>query len=361
MSIEDEDISLVTNMGIYNGIGRYASELRRILLPVLPKLKLYSISYFQDGLIPGAQSISRRYAKNYLQVPLTNMENMRYVKERKILKDRNLHFLGSDYSLASESQNSIITAHEFYYTFGDILLSNDGITILKELFYNYGEFKLGRQLRAVKYVVTPSHYAANQIRERFGITPTVIHETVDRNLFHPRRRNEARKSLCLPMDKILLLNVSGAGANKNLHTLSRILDRLPNDFALLKINHAVKGRHIINLGKIKDSDYPLYFSAADMYLNTSINEGFCLPLLESLSCGLPVISNCRATAEEIIGQSGLYVNNPIDPDEYVERITSSVDRSLLEELSAKALTRSNLFSDRNARLSYLNLYERAFT
>lgn len=46
---------------------------------------------------------------------------------------------------------------------------------------------------------------------------------------------------------------------------------------------------------------PSLFNAADIYLHTSEYEGFGLPVLEMMACGVPVVVNNKASIPEIVG------------------------------------------------------------
>jgi glycosyltransferase involved in cell wall biosynthesis len=52
------------------------------------------------------------------------------------------------------------------------------------------------------------------------------------------------------------------------------------------------------LGRIPEEDLPILYSGAKWYINVSFEEGFGLPLLESMACGIPsVVSNIPAHKE----------------------------------------------------------------
>lgn len=358
--LEDQEVNLITNMGISTGIGRYASELERILSPLLPKLKLYSLNYFQNSTLPNSTSISHYFANNLFQVPIVNWRNTRRAKKEKIFEDSNLHLLGADYSLVNESKHAIMTVHEFYFLVRDLLYSNDLKEAMRDLGYNYGLLRLRKYARLAKRLVSPSYYTASQVKSHLGVNPVVIHETVDKARFHLRDKAHVRNRLGLPQEKLLILNVSGGGSNKNLRTLSKIANMLPPNFLLVKINHPLKSANTIDVGMVDDSIYPYYFSASDIYLNTSINEGFCLPLIESMSSGLPIVTNRKATAEEILSRSGVYVGDPLDPEGYLEQIVTISDLRELKQLADSVQERCEAFSDEVARHKLMQLYKDAF-
>jgi glycosyltransferase involved in cell wall biosynthesis len=63
-----------------------------------------------------------------------------------------------------------------------------------------------------------------------------------------------------------------------------------------------------------------YYSLADVFLITSISESVPLTLLESLSCGTPVVSTDVGIAKKILGQKNGFVIESREPQEFKEKI-----------------------------------------
>jgi len=61
---------------------------------------------------------------------------------------------------------------------------------------------------------------------------------------------------------------------------------------------------VIEVGFVADEDMPKYYSLADIYVSTSLLEGFGLPIIESLACGTPVVAFRGGSVAEIIGPGG---------------------------------------------------------
>lgn len=114
------------------------------------------------------------------------------------------------------------------------------------------------------------------------------------------------------------------------------------------------------MGYVNDDIYPLFFNASDIYLNVSTNEGFNIPLIESLKSSLPVVSNRCATSFELLGDSGIYLNNPRDPKQYLEMIVYLLDDKIHKYYSTLSYIRSLIFSDDAIREKYLKIYSEIF-
>ncbi|MBI3335413.1 MAG: glycosyltransferase family 4 protein [Candidatus Portnoybacteria bacterium] len=88
----------------------------------------------------------------------------------------------------------------------------------------------------------------------------------------------------------------------------------------------------------------LYYSARALVL-LSDYEGFGLPVLEALSCGLPVVITKRGSLPEVAGEAALYVSNPRDIDEITRRLLKILtDGNLRRSLKSKGLKQAQQFS-----------------
>lgn len=88
----------------------------------------------------------------------------------------------------------------------------------------------------------------------------------------------------------------------------------------------------------------------------SLFEGFGLPPLEAMACGVPVITSSTSSLPEVVGDAALLVN-PYDEDEIVKalvRITN--DAELRKTLRARGLERVKQFTWRSSAERTLALY-----
>ena len=56
-------------------------------------------------------------------------------------------------------------------------------------------------------------------------------------------------------------------------------------------------------------------ASADMLVFPSIYEGFGLPPLEAMACGVPVITSRRASLPEVVGDAALLLEDPLEAEE----------------------------------------------
>jgi glycosyltransferase involved in cell wall biosynthesis len=98
------------------------------------------------------------------------------------------------------------------------------------------------------------------------------------------------------------------------------------------------------VGVVPEEQLPALYRGAMALVFASLYEGFGLPMLEAMACGVPVLTSNVTALPEIAGDAALLV----DPTS-VEQIASGMekivkDTSLREQLRAKGLARAAQFS-----------------
>lgn len=111
----------------------------------------------------------------------------------------------------------------------------------------------------------------------------------------------------------------------------------------LKEYENIEGK-ILRIGYVDDEDLSALYSGAEMFLFPSLYEGFGMPVLEAMQCGLPVIcSNCTSIPE-VIGDCGIQVD-PYSDDEMVSALEKMYfDREFRSQCVQKGFERAKLFT-----------------
>ncbi len=73
------------------------------------------------------------------------------------------------------------------------------------------------------------------------------------------------------------------------------------------------------IGFVDDADLPTLYSAASLLTFPSLYEGFGLPLLEAMACGVPVISSNASSLPEVVGDSGILLS-PHDQEAWTDTL-----------------------------------------
>ncbi|HZE68733.1 MAG TPA: glycosyltransferase family 1 protein [Pyrinomonadaceae bacterium] len=114
---------------------------------------------------------------------------------------------------------------------------------------------------------------------------------------------------------------------------------------------------IIVTGYVPQGDLPALYSGAVCFVYPSYFEGFGLPPLEAMKCGVPVIVGNRTSLPEVVGDAGLLV----DPFE-VEALSSAIERLIdnpecRDDLRGKGLAQARKFDWRETARRTLAVYK----
>ena len=166
---------------------------------------------------------------------------------------------------------------------------------------------------------------------------TAIHNGVDRSWFIPT-------DMPSPHSKDYLLYVGNVKPHKNLQRLliafetlskNRDLDLIivgkkdgfitGDEFVAKKAEEM--GDRVVFTGYVTDESLKQYYSHARMLAFPSLYEGFCLPPLEAMACGCPVVVSNAASLPEVCGDAALYCD-PLRP----ESISAEIERLLNDDV-----------------------------
>ncbi|HEX5613568.1 MAG TPA: glycosyltransferase family 4 protein [Acidimicrobiia bacterium] len=87
-----------------------------------------------------------------------------------------------------------------------------------------------------------------------------------------------------------------------------------------------------------------YYRAADVFVSASEHEGFGVPLLEAMYCGLPVVAHGVTAVPETVGDAALLVDS-VDPGELAAAAGAVLrDGALRDELVARGARRVEHFA-----------------
>jgi len=95
------------------------------------------------------------------------------------------------------------------------------------------------------------------------------------------------------------------------------------------------GKDVYFAGYAADRDLPYWYSAAEAFVYPSLYEGFGLPPLEAMACGVPVIVSRASSLPEAVGEAGLLVE-PDDPQALAEAISLLLEDADLRERLRRA-------------------------
>lgn len=144
----------------------------------------------------------------------------------------------------------------------------------------------------------------------------------------PGRQAAVRQKYGIPADARYFLSVATLEIRKNLEQIVRAFVRFneahpKNGMRLVlagmtgwkleqlerELRHADRWRkNILLTGFVEDEDLPALYSAATFFVYMSRYEGFGLPPLEAMACGVPVICADNSSLPEVVGQAGILLD-----------------------------------------------------
>jgi glycosyltransferase involved in cell wall biosynthesis len=220
--------------------------------------------------------------------------------------------------------------------------------------------------RNADVVITPSEYTKAMISEHLHTEPariSVIPGCVA-SCFRRMDKNKARLGVAgrFGITRPYLLFVGSCAPNKNvpllLESVARLRGRRKDAPLLVLAGNDDKGKlrmqdygrklglqdHIVWLERINDGLLAELYSAALMTVVPSFEEGFGLPVIESMACGTPVVCSQAASLPEVAGDAALFFS-PHSCEQLITNIEQLMDSAATQEtLIAAGLARSSLFS-----------------
>lgn len=209
--------------------------------------------------------------------------------------------------------------------------------------------QIRRVLRNADGLICVSHFL-QELALRHGADPEkvrVIHNAIDRDTFFPDDRTRARRELGLPDSAPIVLSVGHLVLRKRHHVLIEAFaelkktqpeaillivggktlgtdypNRLENFVTKLGLNESVRF-----LGNVPAKDVARYYHAADIFALGTQREGCCNAILESLACGVPVVTTPVGDNEYFVkdGLNG-YIVPVDDPGAMAGALIGAVER-----------------------------------
>lgn len=224
--------------------------------------------------------------------------------------------------------------------------------------------KTRRALRRAWRMVTDSEDArlrAAAVFPRLASRFSVIPLYVDPNIRRPDTAERDRRLHSLGLDEGYVLFLASLRRHKNWDGLVRAYGRLPADLRhrhplvlagpikrhrqrIEKLCERAGVRGNVRLtGAVAEEDLSALYAGAALFVFPSFLEGFGLPPLEAMSCGVPVVSSDRTSLPEVLGDAPVYVN-PGDTDSIAQAMAAVLtDTPLRERLVAAGLRRAGAF------------------
>lgn len=217
---------------------------------------------------------------------------------------------------------------------------------------------------AARHIIVPSGTTRSDLIQAYGIDDqkiSVIHHGVSKR-FGPIALSVVRNLRTrLQLDGPYILSVGTIQPRKNFEILGKAMVMLCDrgidctlviagkrgwlaDQVLDRLDTLGLGNRLRIVDYVDESDLPALYAGASVYVQPSMFEGFGLPVVEAMSCGVPVVVSSASCLPEIAAD-GAEVFEPTDAEHLssvLHGILSSPHRS--GDLAERALARSRTFS-----------------
>lgn len=246
---------------------------------------------------------------------------------------------------------AVTTVHDLYFMHAPETCESLGGLYLRAT--------LPRRVKDLAHVIAVSNSTRDDLVELLGVSPeriTVVYEGVDnhfRRIDDREQRVVVRTRYNLP--ERYCLCVGTIEPRKNIERLieaySMVRGERADAPALVivggrgkdadRVDRAVASfglqRHVVFPGYIDIDDLPVVYSAADLFVFPSLYEGFGLPALEAMACGVLVVAADTSSLRELVADRGILVD-PKRPSQ----IAGGILRGLSDAQARKEFVRRGL-------------------
>ena len=224
-------------------------------------------------------------------------------------------------------------------------------------------------LKHAQKIIAVSEFTKNEIIDvyssKFADKIEVVHNGYPRELYFPRSDKEDRRRILekYGLEEPFFLYVGRLEKKKNTPALVEAFALFKecnpgSKLRLVLIGNAgygydeVKyiveeynlGREVAMPGWVDEEDLPFIFSAASAFVFPTLHEGFGIPVLQAMACGVPAIVSDLPVLREILADAPVYFD-PRNGDSLASALSEIINNEKLrKEAAAKGMARAEIFS-----------------
>ena len=278
----------------------------------------------------------------------------------------------------------IITLHDIIFKENSILsLLTSSASWYQKIGNLYRRVIIKRIVNRSNRLITVSNFEKKNITNNFKIETkkiSTIYNGVNESFkinYTLKQKNEIRSKYKLP--EHFLLHIGNTDPRKNTKRVLKAFHKYTVEnydntkLVLIGLNNSklqsilrdlnlpsqLKNKIIIT-GYVSDTDLPLIFNMARIFLFPSIREGFGIPIIEGMASGIPVITSKTSSMPEVAGNAALLVD-PTKTDEIYNGIVKILSNNhFRNELINNGIERSKSFSWVDTTKGVFEIYKQLY-
>ena len=351
------------------GLGSYGRTLVNDLAQYPLRLNLYAPDKGRDDL--RTQIVER---DNIAFVYPTSRHFKSYWRSRGIVADLKrdgiqlFHGLSGElpFGIRKSGIKSVVTIHDLIFLRHPEFYNPIDVQIYK--------WKFRQTIKEADYIIAISECTKRDILEYGGNLVSEDKITLIYQSCSPRfntSQNYKTSNLNSKLGRYVL-SVGSIEPRKNTMLALKALHHLPDDISLVLVGrHTAYTDKLIQYARanglehrlhilhgVPDADLPALYAGAECFVYPSVYEGFGIPIIEAISCGLPVVACTGSCLEEAGGPDSLYVapNDAIGMANAIRRNLKGADDR--EERIQRSMDYIRRFSGTDVAGQVVDVYKR---
>lgn len=351
------------------GLGSYGRTLVNDLAQYPLRLNLYAPDKGRDDL--RTQIVER---DNIAFVYPTFRHFKSYWRSRGIVADLKrdgiqlFHGLSGElpFGIRKSGIKSVVTIHDLIFLRHPEFYNPIDVQIYK--------WKFRQTIKEADYIIAISECTKRDILEYGGNLVSEDKITLIYQSCSPRfntSQNYKTSNLNSKLGRYVL-SVGSIEPRKNTMLALKALHHLPDDISLVLVGrHTAYTDKLIQYARanglehrlhilhgVPDTDLPALYAGAECFVYPSVYEGFGIPIIEAISCGLPVVACTGSCLEEAGGPDSLYVapNDAIGMANAIRRSLKGADDR--EERIQRSMDYIRRFSGTDVAGQVVDVYKR---
>ena len=351
------------------GLGSYGRTLVNDLAQYPLRLNLYAPDKGRDDL--RTQIVER---DNIAFVYPTSRHFKSYWRSRGIVADLKrdgiqlFHGLSGElpFGIRKSGIKSVVTIHDLIFLRHPEFYNPIDVQIYK--------WKFRQTIKEADYIIAISECTKRDILEYGGNLVSEDKITLIYQSCSPRFNTSQNYKTSHLNSKLgrYVLSVGSIEPRKNTMLALKALHHLPDDISLVLVGRHTAytdkliqyaranglGHRLHILHGVPDTDLPALYAGAECFVYPSVYEGFGIPIIEAISCGLPVVACTGSCLEEAGGPDSLYVapNDAIGMANAIRRSLKGADDR--EERIQRSMDYIRRFSGTDVAGQVVDVYKR---